>query len=56
MQAYQDQQIAFDRGPGPSWISCTTCEHSEFVHGDYDARRCLYAECGCSGFTVGAAA
>lgn len=28
------------------------CEHSEFVHGDYEARRCLYSECGCSGFTL----
>ncbi len=32
------------------------CEHTEFVHGDFEARTCLYSECDCSGFTLGAVA
>jgi hypothetical protein len=32
------------------------CKHTEFVHGDFEARRCLYSECGCIGFVLGAVA
>ena len=32
-------------------VFCAMCEHTEFVHGDVDARRCLYSECACDGFT-----
>jgi hypothetical protein len=28
------------------------CEHREFIHGDFEARRCLYSACECSGFTL----
>jgi hypothetical protein len=37
-------------------VLCTNCMHTEFVHGDVDARRCLYSECGCERFTLGAVA
>jgi hypothetical protein len=50
------QQVVLGSSPEPRRIFCTTCEHSEFIHGDYEARRCLYSSCGCSGLTVGAAA
>jgi hypothetical protein len=50
------QQVVLGSSPEPRRIFCTTCEHSEFIHGDYEARRCLYSTCGCSGLTVGAAA
>ena len=36
----------------PRRVSCSMCEHSEFVHGDHEARRCLYSECVCSGFKL----
>jgi hypothetical protein len=39
-----------------SRVYCTMCEHSEFVHGDYEERRCLYSECTCSGFRMSAGA
>jgi hypothetical protein len=32
-------------------VYCAACAHTEFVHSDGDERRCLYSECGCSGFT-----
>ena len=32
-------------------VYCAVCEHTEFVHGDYVVRLCLYSECGCGGFT-----
>lgn len=35
-------------------VFCGACEHTEFVHEDADSRRCLYSECGCHGFSVGA--
>jgi hypothetical protein len=35
-------------------VFCGACEHSEFVHGDAQPRRCLYSECDCGGFNVGA--
>lgn len=54
MQAHPHQQVVLDRGPDPRRIFCSRCEHSEFVHGDREPRRCLYTECGCSGFPVGA--
>jgi hypothetical protein len=31
-------------------VPCAFCEHSEFVHGDAEPRRCLYTECHCVGF------
>jgi hypothetical protein len=56
MQASSYQQVVLRRPDDPCRVFCTMCEHSEFVHGDYEARRCLYSECGCSGFTLGAGA
>jgi hypothetical protein len=44
------------RPADPDRVLCTICGHREFVHGDVEARRCLYSECGCSGFTLGAVA
>jgi hypothetical protein len=34
---------------------CSACEHSEFVHGDRESRRCLYTQCACVGFLVSVA-
>jgi len=31
-------------------VFCTGCGHSEFLHGEYDTRLCLYSECGCIGW------
>jgi hypothetical protein len=31
-------------------VFCSGCGHSEFLHGEYDARLCLYSECGCIGW------
>jgi hypothetical protein len=56
MRMDSDQQVVLGSSPEPRRILCTTCEHTEFSHGDYEARRCLYSVCGCSGFTVGVAA
>jgi hypothetical protein len=50
------QQTVLPRPADPRRVLCTTCEHTEFVHGDIEARRCLYSECGCSGFTLVAVA
>ena len=54
MQAYPNRQIVLERGPRPRTF-CGACEHSEFIHGDHDARRCLYSACACGGFTEGQA-
>jgi hypothetical protein len=31
-------------------VFCTGCTHSEFLHGEYDTRLCLFSECGCEGW------
>ena len=38
------------RFAGFSTIACAGCGHSEFIHGDRDARSCLYSECRCRSF------
>lgn len=43
---------SFHEQRDPRRVSCSICEHSEFVHGDFEARRCLYSECRCSGFKL----
>ena len=48
MQAFEKQA---DRS-GSTRVLCRACEHSEFVHGDHDDRRCLYSDCGCRGFAT----
>ncbi len=53
MQPNSSQQAVPLRPADPFRVLCTLCEHTEFVHGDFEARRCLYSECGCSGFTIG---
>jgi hypothetical protein len=52
MAVYPVQQLMQRRQLEPLRIFCAQCEHSEFIHGDFDARRCLYTECVCSGFTL----
>jgi hypothetical protein len=47
------QQTVLPRPPDTRRVLCAMCAHTEFVHGDVDARRCLYSECGCAGFTRG---
>ena len=54
MQAFP--QVVYRNTLEPLRVFCAECEHSEFIHGDVDVRRCLYSECGCSGFTAEAAA
>ncbi len=56
MQSLRSKQAVIDRRPDPHRVFCLTCEHSEFAHCDQEARRCLYARCGCGGFQVGVAA
>lgn len=55
MQTSTDLHAVYGRRDLPR-ISCTTCQHSEFVHCDFDDRLCLYSECVCSGFSVEVAA
>lgn len=31
-------------------VTCKTCEHTEFAHGDLKPRMCLHFECECSSF------
>ena len=50
MQAHP--QVVYRNALEPLRIFCAACEHSEFIHGDVEARRCLYSECGCKGFTI----
>jgi hypothetical protein len=38
----------------PLTALCATCGHSDFIHSDNGNRWCLYAECGCNVFIVGA--
>lgn len=45
-------QVVYRNTLEPLRIFCAECEHSEFIHGDIDVRRCLYSECGCSGYTI----
>lgn len=40
----------------PLRVFCSTCTHSEFVHGDFDRRACLYSECKCSGLDLAVSA
>lgn len=47
-QAYVDE--ATNRTGHSLQVACGSCGHSEFIHSDHDARRCLYAECPCSTF------
>ena len=49
-------QTLIGRPADPRRVLCTLCEHTEFVHGDHDDRRCLYSECGCTGFMLSAVA
>ncbi len=51
MQAFSYPQVVSRRRVDPRKVPCTMCEHNEFVHGDNEPRRCLYAECACDGFT-----
>ncbi|MEO8475560.1 MAG: hypothetical protein ABI572_00740 [Actinomycetota bacterium] len=46
------RHAALSRPPETRRVFCAMCEHTEFVHGDIEARRCLYSECGCAGFTA----
>ena len=53
MQAptHSDRHIVLEPPADPGVrVLCTACEHSEFVHGDLGARRCLYTVCECTGF------
>jgi hypothetical protein len=54
MQTPSSQQAVLLRPADTRRVFCAMCEHTEFVHGDVEARRCLYSECGCGGFTLGA--
>jgi len=45
-------QVVYRHTLEPLRIFCAECEHSEFIHGDIEARRCLYSECGCSGYKI----
>ena len=56
MQTPLPQQAVRLRPVDPRRVLCATCEHTEFVHGDYEARQCLYSECGCRGFMLVAGA
>lgn len=39
--------------PGlPARTPCDLCEHTEFMHGDFETRHCFYSECDCIGFTA----
>ncbi len=51
MQTSLPVQAMLRRPYDPRRVFCESCEHSEFIHGDIDVRRCLYSECQCSGFT-----
>jgi len=33
-------------------VSCSECEHSEFVHADREGRPCLFSGCDCSGYNL----
>jgi len=46
------QQTLIPRPADPRRVRCTACEHTEFVHGDFEARRCFYSECDCGSFTL----
>lgn len=50
MQFSLSPQPVLRRPYDPRKVFCATCEHSEFIHGDNDLRRCLYSECLCTGF------
>lgn len=52
MQTSSSQQAVLPRPADSRRVFCTKCEHTEFVHGDFESRRCLYSECGCSRFTL----
>lgn len=45
--------VALRVDPSPLRVFCDSCEHSEFIHGDYAPRSCLFADCACSGFGRG---
>ena len=32
--------------------SCTTCDHSNFIHSDYDERACLVGACECPSYSA----
>ena len=38
----------------PLTVFCATCGHSDFIHSDFGHRPCIYAECDCNAFVVGA--
>jgi hypothetical protein len=43
----------FDSEDAPR-VFCATCGHWEFIHADNGSNRCLYSECECNRFVVGA--
>jgi hypothetical protein len=45
-------RVEVQRRVDPRRVFCGVCEHSEFVHGDFEPRTCLYAGCACSGYTA----
>ncbi len=56
MATYPYRELVVIDGPDPRRIFCSNCDHSQFLHSDLDRRLCLYSECDCHGFAVGAAA
>jgi len=50
MQTSPHVDVATERSADPLRVACATCTHSEFIHGDRGARRCLYSECACASF------
>jgi hypothetical protein len=52
MHPHSSQQVALLRPADTRRDFYAASEHSEFVHGGYQARRCLYSECRCGGFIL----
>jgi hypothetical protein len=43
-------RTVFERFVDARSVFCTGCAHSEFVHGEFGTRLCLFSECGCDGW------
>lgn len=46
------QRSVVPKVPALDTAPCATCEHSDFIHSDYDDRACLFSACECPSYST----
>jgi hypothetical protein len=47
------RSLVVPKVPADRSTPCSGCEHTDFIHSDYDARACLFSGCECPSFLAG---